>query len=164
MKYFIPLALSAILLTNCSKQVSPPPTKPESKITVNKNDTSWISEGVYASYNVDDDMIHVMSGKDNESFEISFKKGTIPITGIMKDFSSGVTIAPFKASATISDSYFLDTTKANKLKILIIDNPEKRIAGDFLLHLKRKKEGTGPEEINVFQGRFDVRYEPFTLK
>lgn len=163
MKYYILIALSAFLLTNCSKQASPP-TKPESKITVKKNDTAWESEGVYASYNVDDDIVHVMSGKDNESFIISFKKGSIPVNGIMKDFSSGVTIAPFKTSATISDSYTLDTTKANKLKILIIDNPEKRIAGDFLLHLKRNKQNTGAEEINVFQGRFDIRYEPFSLK
>ncbi|WEK17545.1 MAG: hypothetical protein P0Y49_12140 [Candidatus Pedobacter colombiensis] len=163
MKYFILLALCVCLLTNCSKQTSPP-AKPVSKITVNKNDIAWESEGVYASYNVDEDIVHVMSGKDNESFEISFKKGNIPITGIMKDFSSGVLITPFKASAAISDSYSLDTTKPNKLKILIIDNPEKRIAGDFLLYLKRNEQHTAKEEINVFQGRFDVRYEPFSLK
>ncbi|TCC97101.1 hypothetical protein [Pedobacter hiemivivus] len=162
MKYFILLALGTFLLTSCSKQAAPP-MKQESKITVKKNDTAWESEGVYASYNVDDDLVHVMSGKDNESFTISFKKGSIPVNGIMKDFSSGVTIAPYKASAVISDSYMLDTTKANQLKILIIDNPEKRVAGDFTLYLKRNKQNSS-QEINVFKGRFDVRYEPFSLK
>ena len=165
MKYFTLLFLSLFLLFGCSKKASAPiPEKPSSKITVKKNDTTWVSEGIYSSYNVDDDLIYVMSGKDNESFQISFKKGSIPFDGVMKDFSADVTIAPFKGSATISDSYSLDKTKPNKLKILIIENPEKRVAADFILHLKRNGQPANPEEINVFQGRFDVRYEPFSLK
>jgi len=165
MKYFILLALSMFLLSNCSKKSSvPTPEKPSSKISVKKNDVTWVSEGVYSRYNSDEDLVHVLSGKDNESFQISFKKGSIPFDGIMKDFSAGVSIAPYKGSAVISDSYSLDTTKPNKLQILIIENPEKRIAADFVLYLKKNGQSTSSEQINVFQGRFDVRYEPFSLK
>lgn len=164
MKNLTLLVLIVFLLSNCSKKTSTPtPEKPSSKITVKKNDIPWVSEGVYSSYNVDEDLVYVMSGQENESFQISFKKGSIPFDGIMKDFSAGITIAPFKGSATISDSYSLDTTKPNKLKILIIENREKRIAADFVLYLKRNGQDTGSEKINVFQGRFDVRYEPFSL-
>lgn len=165
MKQFILLAFaSTLLLTNCSKKLAPSPEKPESKITVKKNNTDWQNDGVYSSYNSDEDIIHVFTGKDNETFEISFKKGAIPADGIMKAFSADVIATPVKGSATISDSYHLDTTKPNKLKILIIENPEKRIVADFTLHLKRNEKYSSTEEINVFQGRFDVRYEPFTLK
>lgn len=165
MRYFVLLSLSIFLLSGCSKKSSPPvPEQPSSKISVKKNDMLWMSEGVYSSYNVDEDVVHVMSGKDNESLQISFKKGSIPFDGSVKDFSAGVSIAPFKGSATISDRYALDITKANKLKILIIENPEKRIVADFVLYLKRTGQPAGPEEVNVFKGRFDVRYEPFSLK
>lgn len=166
MKYFIVLVLSAFLLSSCSKKtsLSLPPEKPLSKIAVKKNNVTWVSEGVYSSYNVDDDLIHVMSGKDKESFQISFKKGSIPTDGVMKDFSANIVITPYIGSAVIADSYSLDETKPNQLKILIIENPEKRIAADFVLYLKKNKQPEGSEEINVFQGRFDVRYEPFSLK
>lgn len=165
MKYFTLLILCVFLLSNCSKKSpSIPQEKPLSKINVKKNDTTWVSEGIYSSYNVDEDLVHVLSGRDKESFEISFKKGSIPFDGIMKDFSARVVVSPFKGSAAIADSYTLDTTKPNKLKILIIENPEKRIAADFVLHLKKDGQPRDPEESNVFQGRFDVRYEPFSLK
>jgi hypothetical protein len=165
MKQFIFLAVAAsLLLTNCSKKLTPVPEKPESKITVKKNSINWQNDGIYASYNSDEDIIYVVTEKDNERFAISFKKGAIPVDGIMKDFSADVLASPFKGSAAISDSYQLDTSKPNKLKILIIENPEKRIVADFTLHLKRNEKYSTTEEINVFQGRFDIRYEPFTLK
>ncbi|MBZ4191323.1 hypothetical protein [Niabella beijingensis] len=155
------LVLSIFLLTSCSKPATLP-EKPKSTITVKKNDMAWVSEGVAANYNVDEDRVHVMSGRDNETFMISFKKGGIPIDGFIRDFSASVFIAPFKGSAAISESYRLDSTKPNKLKLLLFENPEKRIACDFVLYFK--KEGPASEETNVFQGRFDVRYDIFSLK
>lgn len=151
------LILSAFLWTGCSKPAAQTEV-PKSTISVKKNNTAWEHEGVVANYNVNEDMIHVMTGKDNETFIISFKKSSIPFDGIIKDYSTRVLVAPFKGSAAISAAYLLDSTKSNKLKLLVIDNPEKRVACDFVLHFKKEDRYPGPEETAIFQGRFDVRF------
>lgn len=157
MKFISVLILTALMWIGCSKPIVQPEV-PKSKITVKKDSIAWEHEGVVANYNAQDDMFHVMTGKDNETFIISFKKSSIPFDGVIKDYSTSVMVAPFKGSAAISAIYLLDTTKLNKLRLLVIDNPEKRVACDFVLHLKKDSQNTDPEEAHVFQGRFDVRY------
>lgn len=164
MKYFMLAGFCTFLLISCYKKASIPSVNTASKISVTKDNTVWESDGVYSSYNIDKDIIYVVSGKDNESFTISFKKGSIPTDGVMKNFLAGVLVAPFKGSAAIADIYYLDTTKPNKLKIIAIENAKRRIAGDFLLYLKRDKQDTMIDETNIFQGRFDVHYDSFSLK
>ncbi|WP_300601969.1 hypothetical protein [Niabella sp.] len=163
MKHFMLLFLIAISIASCSKQAVKE-EKPKSKITVTKNDSPWVSEGVSAHYNVDEDIVHVISGKGTETFTISFKKKNIPLDGIVKDFSAVVQSAPFYGSAAISERYLLETDKPNKLKLLLFEDPEQRIACDFVLYLKRVDQPNTAEESIVFKGRFDVRYDFFSLK
>ncbi|MDQ0108971.1 hypothetical protein J2T02_004112 [Chitinophaga terrae (ex Kim and Jung 2007)] len=163
MKFVSVLIVSVFLMTACSKPaVRPEPIK--STLTIQKNDSTWAHEGVVANYNVDEDIVHVTTGKDNETLIISLKKGSIPFDGNVKDYSASVLVAPFKGSAAISAGYLLDSTKANKLRLLVIDNPEKRVACDFVLHFKKDDRYPNGEDTLMFKGRFDVRYKEFSLR
>lgn len=163
MKLISVFILSALLFAGCSKHTTQPQQR-ASTISVKKDSIAWDHEGVLASYNETDDMIHVMTAKDNETFIISFKKGSIPVDGIIKDYGASVLIAPAKGSAAISAAYRLDSTKSNKLRLLILETLENRVACDFVLYLKKEDQYPDGVATHIFQGRFDVRFNSFSLE
>ena len=154
------ICVLALLFTNCKKRDSD--NGSSSLINVRKNGVQWSESKATGTFNTRDSIISIVGVEDKETFTIRFKK---PLSSSrIEKFGAGSILAPAHGSVVISDRYQLDTTKSNKLQILVIENTKKRILDDFYLHLKRNEEGTGKAaETYIYQGRFDVRYEEISL-
>lgn len=155
--------LIVFLLANCKKQ-NMDNSSTDSSINVKKNGLQWSQTSAMGTFNTKDSIISIMGAEDNETFTIRFKKPKSASEIKIEGLDTYVQIAPFSGSAAVLDFYRLDTTKSNKIKILIIDNLNKRIAGDFYFYLKRDENYGGEQEkINVYEGRFDIQYEELSL-
>ncbi|SHG17544.1 hypothetical protein SAMN04488522_104741 [Pedobacter caeni] len=154
------ICVLALLFTNCKKRDSD--NDSSSLMNVRKNGVQWSESKATGTFNTRDSVISIVGVEDKETFTIRFKK---PVSGSrIEKFEAASILAPARGSAVISDRYQLDTTKSNKLQILVIENTKKRILGDFYLHLKRKEEAGGKAaETYIYQGRFDVYYEEISL-
>jgi len=157
MRFLIfPVCLLA-LFSSCKKQEQDNAPL-VSSIAVKKNGTQWPEITAVGTFNTSDSIISVVASKDTETFTIRFKKPVL--NPRIETFEASSLFAPFSGSAALSDRYTLDSTKSNMLRILLIENIKKRIAGDFYLHLKRDEKYGGKEaETTIYQGRFDVQYE-----
>lgn len=157
----LPLCLLVLLLTNCKTRNSD--HKPYvSSIKVEKNGRRWTETAAAGSFNTRDSIISVIGNEGNETFTIRFKKPASNSKVEKLEVYSILSTSRF--SAAIADRYQLDSTKINKLQIRIIENLEKRIVGDFYLHLQRSKEyGTGVGETYIYKGRFDVKCEEISI-
>ncbi len=144
-----------LLLTSCEKQGAD--HKPlASSIKVIRDSEPWTGLAAAGSFNTKDSMVSISGTEGVETFTIRFKMPVI--NERLGSFQAYFHVAPFPYAAAISDSYQLDSTKSNRLRILANDNIKKRIAGTFYIHLKRA-ERYGDSQTHLFQGKFDVYYQ-----
>ncbi|MBE8721334.1 hypothetical protein [Sphingobacterium pedocola] len=158
----LPICVIVLLMANCKKREVDNDKPSTSSIALKKNGIQWAETTAVGTFNTEDSIVSVLGTENTETFYIRFKK---PVYNTRLDALDAFSlIAPFFGSAAISDAYRLDPTKPNRLQILAMDYINKRIVGDFHLHLKRE-EGYGGEEdeTNIYQGRFDVILDEFSF-
>lgn len=156
--------LCAVLLVICSTACSKEKDELESQSTfkVKKNGRDWMTTTASSFYNKDDDTYHVVGvGDKEEHLHFTFKK--LPqLTGKLEEFDSGVNIPSCPICASLSAMYSLDDVPTNKLEIIGLDMIKKRIIGRFKVQLKRERlhhDEDFDDELNVYEGQFDIRYE-----
>lgn len=155
----ITLTVVSIFLSGCRKE-NPETETQVSTMTVEKNGDVWTETRAIGTLNTTDNMMSIMAQEGLETFTIRFKKPEF--SKKLGSFSATALFTPAIYAASVSDFYDLDETKDNKIRVYIIDNLKKRIAGEFQVNLKRD-ERYGPHASNLYRGKFDVQFEEFDL-
>lgn len=163
MKIQIALFVIAIAMsTGCSKK-SQPLKQDNSTFTfrTQKNGNYWAVNGVTASYNTKDSMMHISAyGEKNERFSLSFFKKP-KYVGKWQPYYAGVAVPSCEHCASIAQLYSLDTLKKNSFEIMGFDDIDNRILGRFSFHLKKDSiyPGAFIKDSSLYEGVFSVPYE-----
>lgn len=160
MKFFVVvLGFMTVLSASCKKAATEEHT-PGSTIKVDTDGVAWTETRAVGTLNMNDGMVSIMGQEGLETFSIRFKKPSY--TGRLEDFHAGSLFAPMLGAASIADAYVIDETEDNRLRVYVIDNLKKRIAGEFSLHLKREEQ-YGPAVSKTYTGKFDVLLEEMSF-
>lgn len=155
------LAIFVLCFSSCKKLTSENASQ-ESKIFVAKDHVQWKETRAVSTLNTNNNIIAILVTQGTETFTLTFPK---PITTTpQNDFNAYALIVPAIGMASISDSYYLDSSKSNSLHISALDYKTNRVAGKFSLNLKQdEKHVEGEAKSVLYNGEFDVKFNEQAL-
>lgn len=167
-KNFILLGILIVIsMSSCEKEA-------EDKIHTDfsfyaiKNGSEWISTNSWAYYTLNEKKMVIVGSKPGsldyevEQLHFIFKTSDITKNTVTNFYSAWNLIIDGDA---IADTYIIDTTYNNSLKIDLFDTVAKRIRGTFDVKLIREERRSDLRETMLFKdGAFNLKYEDYVIE
>jgi hypothetical protein len=151
-----------ILLISCEKE-GKNDILTDSSFYAIKNDREWITTSSWANYSLNDGKFVIVGVKrdsvyyQDEQLYIIFKTTDISKSNTVTDFYSEWNY--IVGGDVISDSYLIDSSFNNLIKINSFDTLNKQIAGTFKIKLVRDKLRSDLGETMIYEnGNFILNY------
>ena len=155
--------LISLELLSCSKN-SDADFQIASPFKAMKDNTVWLSTSSWANFNQKDSTFTLVADKHDKTYyqdeqvSLAFKSSAIQASGEVKKFGS--TWEFIIGGDAISDSYTIDLSFDNQLKITKIDAENKTITGTFAVRLIRDASRSSKGETFLFKsGQFSLPYK-----
>lgn len=154
--------LSAISLTSCEKE-DKDEFLADSSFYAMKNSSKWISTGSWANYSSHEKKFVIVGAKSDPDY---YQAEQLILNIRTADISKSNTVTDFYAEwifivggDAVADTYFIDSTFNNFIKISSLDTVNKQIKGNFSVKLIRDKWRSAEGEVMLFnKGHFNLNY------
>ncbi|HKM93472.1 MAG TPA: hypothetical protein VJY41_07455 [Prolixibacteraceae bacterium] len=135
----------------------------DSSFYATKNDSEWISTSSWANYSLNDKKIVIVGVKRDSVY---YQDEQLHFTFKTTDISKSNTVTNFYCEwdfivggDAISDTYIIDSTYNNLIKIDLFDTIAKQITGTFEIKLIRDKSRSDLGEAMFYkEGAFKLNY------
>ncbi|MTK52752.1 DUF6252 family protein [Paludibacter sp.] len=128
-----------------------------------KDNNAWLSTSSWANFSKKDGTFTITGNKhgqiyyDDEQVSLTFKSSSVQSSGDVKDFSSDWKY--IVGGDAVADSYTIDPSFDNQLKITKIDAENKTITGTFVVRMVRDARQSSKGETLLFKsGQFNLSY------
>lgn len=158
---FLLLVSFVVCMSSCKKD--DPMDVPVSDFKALKNDVSWTATSTWASYSKKDKKFNVSGAKRDPKY---YQEECLGLNFTIQDLSMPASISGFSSGWSYilggdvqTDSYLMDSTGTNQIKITSIDTVKKIISGTFTVKLIRDSHYSDKGEVFQFkEGQFNVVY------
>jgi hypothetical protein len=128
-----------------------------------KDNNAWLSTSSWANFSKKDSTFTIVGNKhaqtsyDDEQLSFTFKSSSVQSSGEVKGFVSDLEY--IVGGDAVVDSYSIDPSFDNQLKITKIDAENKTITGTFIIKMIRDTYWSSKGETFLFKsGQFNLSY------
>jgi len=158
---FLLLISFVVCISSCKKD--DPVAVPVSDFKALKDDVSWISTSSWASYSTKNKMFYISGIKLDQKY---YQEEALGLSFTIQDISKPAVIDNFTSRWSYilggdvqTDSYLMDSTGDNQIRITSIDTIKKIISGTFTIKFVRENHYSDKGEVFQFkEGQFTIGY------